>query len=57
MASRSAVVVNHAHTPVFVLFALDAAMETAGHAPELYARFEAAAGIIVGKFLPDLPEL
>ena len=40
-----------------VLFALDAAMEGVQAMPELYARLESAAGIIVEKFLPDLPDL
>ena len=40
-----------------VLFVLDAAMETAGQASELYLRLEGAARIIVEKFLPDLPDL
>jgi len=40
-----------------VLFALDAAMEAVQAMPELYARLESAAGIIVEKFLPDLPDL
>jgi hypothetical protein len=40
-----------------VLFALDAAMEQTEARSELYSRLEAAARIIVEKFLPDLPEL
>ena len=40
-----------------MLFALDAAMETAGPGSELYIRLEGAARIIVEKFLPDLPQL
>jgi hypothetical protein len=40
-----------------VLFALDAALERAERGSDLYRRLEAAAGIIVEKFLPDLPEL
>jgi hypothetical protein len=39
-----------------VLFALDAAIEVAGDAA-LRSRLEAAARIIVEKFLPDLPDL
>ena len=40
-----------------VLFALDAAMEHAERGSAHYARLEAAARIIVEKFLPDLPDL
>ena len=41
-----------------MLFALDAAMESTPNADSsLYARLEAAARIIIEKFLPDLPEL
>ncbi len=40
-----------------VLFALDAAMDDAEHDASLYVRLEAAARIIVEKFLPDLPDL
>jgi hypothetical protein len=40
-----------------VLFALDAAMEVLGPGSDVYSRLEAAARIIVEKFLPDLPEL
>jgi hypothetical protein len=40
-----------------VLFALDAAMETAARGSDLYRRLEAAARVIVEKFLPDLPDL
>jgi hypothetical protein len=40
-----------------VLFALDAAMEGAERNSSLYVRLEAAARIIVEKFLPDLPDL
>ena len=40
-----------------LLFALDAAMEAVQAMPDLYVRLETAAGIIVEKFLPDLPDL
>jgi len=40
-----------------VLVALDAAMETVDRGSDLYHRLEAAARILVEKFLPDLPEL
>jgi hypothetical protein len=40
-----------------VLFALDAAMEAVGAVSPLYGRLEAAAAIIVAKFLPDLPDV
>ncbi len=40
-----------------VLFALDAAIERAESGSDHYRRLEVAAGIIVEKFLPDLPEL
>jgi hypothetical protein len=40
-----------------VIFALDAAMEKTDRASDLYRRLEAAARIIIEKFLPDLPDL
>lgn len=40
-----------------VLFALDAAIETLQPGSENRRRLEAAARVIVEKFLPDLPEL
>jgi hypothetical protein len=40
-----------------VLFALDATIETLEPSSELRRRLEAAARVIVEKFLPDLPDL
>jgi hypothetical protein len=40
-----------------VLFALDAAIEESAASSALRLRLEAAARIIVEKFLPDLPDL
>lgn len=40
-----------------VLFALDVAIEAVDPGSDIYRRLETAAGIIVEKFLPDLPEL
>jgi hypothetical protein len=40
-----------------VLFALDEAIEVAEAGSPVVARLEAAARVLIEKFLPDLPEL